>query len=417
MPLPDQTPRLPKWPFLTGDAALLAAAWAIADQAAHPLGAEAVTAIVVCVVVAAVVGVIPFLADYARRQDEALDDRQRSLEALARTASAAAEQISIAAGGFHEIAELAQKNLKHAEQLPHKLQEKVAEFQTRLAQARQEEDDELEKEVAALRSSESERLESTVDKVARAAAEWARVETSAQKHLAASKAVLAEIDERIARLRAVQESTAGVTPPKMSAAPAESPAAADAGAPPAAAAEPPAAPQPAPESPVRDAVPGPSPAVEPAPENGAKEKPAPRAPRKRAPKKAPKEAPPAEAAKEPDPTLGLDEAAPLSAEFSQTAADEAAPVDSISADGATRLLVTAYIGIGNRLFVRGEGAGLNWERGVPLQFVSIGKWRWEALDVAAPVTCKLYKNDEIECPSLAALRLDPGHQQEVTATF
>ena len=119
MPLPDQTPRLPKWPFVAADVALLVAAWAVANLSAHPLGAEAVVAIVVCVAGAALVGVIPFLTDYARKQDEALDDRQRALEALARTTTAAAEQISIAAGGFAEIAELAQKNLKHAEQLPH----------------------------------------------------------------------------------------------------------------------------------------------------------------------------------------------------------------------------------------------------------------------------------------------------------
>ena len=59
MPLPDQTPRLPKWPFLISDAALLAAAWLIADQAAHPLSTEAVIAIVVCVTSPLVIGVIP----------------------------------------------------------------------------------------------------------------------------------------------------------------------------------------------------------------------------------------------------------------------------------------------------------------------------------------------------------------------
>jgi hypothetical protein len=89
----------------------------------------------------------------------------------------------------------------------------------------------------------------------------------------------------------------------------------------------------------------------------------------------------------------------------------------ISSDGATRLIVTAYIGIGNRLFIRGEGAGLSWEKGVPLQFVSIGKWRWETNDAVAPVRFKLYKNDDVECAGLSAQSLDPGHQQELTAAF
>src|SRR5690606_28526897 len=70
----------------------------------------------------------------------------------------------------------------------------------------------------------------------------------------------------------------------------------------------------------------------------------------------------------------------------------------ISSDGATRLIATSYIGIGNRLFIRGEGPGLSWEKGIPLQFVSIGKWRWETPDASGPVQFKLYKNDEVECP-------------------
>jgi hypothetical protein len=89
----------------------------------------------------------------------------------------------------------------------------------------------------------------------------------------------------------------------------------------------------------------------------------------------------------------------------------------LTSDGATRLLVTAYIGIGNRLFIRGEGPGLSWDKGVPLQFVSIGKWRWETNDASGPVRFKLYKNDAIECAALGAQAVEPGHQQEVTASF
>src|SRR5581483_6168787 len=89
----------------------------------------------------------------------------------------------------------------------------------------------------------------------------------------------------------------------------------------------------------------------------------------------------------------------------------------LTSDGATRLLVTAYIGIGNRLFIRGSGPGLSWDKGVPLQFVSIGKWRWETADATAPVKAKLYKNDETECTALGTLTVEPGQQTEVTAVF
>ena len=110
-------------------------------------------------------------------------------------------------------------------------------------------------------------------------------------------------------------------------------------------------------------------------------------------------------------------APPASNEFSQEPPEEARATSAVSADGATRLLVTAYVGIGNRLFVRGVGPGLNQDKGVPLQFVSIGKWRWETADATAPIRVKLYKNDLAECSALGEIVLEPGHQAEVTANF
>ena len=52
----------------------------------------------------------------------------------------------------------------------------------------------------------------------------------------------------------------------------------------------------------------------------------------------------------------------------------------------------------------------------PLQFVSIGKWRWEAPSSASPIRFKLYKNDRDLC-ALPTDTLGAGQQQEVTATF
>jgi hypothetical protein len=140
------------------------------------------------------------------------------------------------------------------------------------------------------------------------------------------------------------------------------------------------------------------------------------APRKRSPRKP--ATPPAAAAPAPD--LVLESPAPPDPELSLSAAppDDAAPAEpAVSADGATRLVVTAYIGIGNRLFIRGDGPGLSWEKGVPLTFVSIGKWRWETNDASKPVKFKLYKNDEAECTALGERSVDPGAQQDLTAAF
>ena len=98
-------------------------------------------------------------------------------------------------------------------------------------------------------------------------------------------------------------------------------------------------------------------------------------------------------------------------------AEAAAPAEpSVSADGATRLLVTAYIGIGNKLYIRGDGPGLSWDKGVPMKFVSIGKWGWATDEATGPVACKLYKNDETAALS-GEVFLEPGQHVEVTALF
>lgn len=530
MSLPDQTPKLPKLPFLVGDAALLGVAWFLVYQATTPLSTNIIIAVIACVAIAGLLGAIPFFADYARRQDEALDDRQRGLEALARTTTTAAEQISIAANGLNELSELLHRNLKQAEQLPHKLQEKIAEFNAQLENAREDEREELEKEVAELRSSETERLQAVADRVHKAVAELTKLEAAAQKHLsertdlvertnaviaktqgeataslqaaaaglsrelaAAQAKALAETEARLAAATAASITTlesalaaatttaaaqlATISPhPTAAPAPAEGSATtshssgAELAAPPKrprksrreepaptetsspAATEPLAAPSlptenagaptsTEPGHPIPPAEPTseslPTAEISPAtPEPMPGEDPAPAAESPTEPPVVTPEPPPAEQASEPPVERPArkrrksapDESADLTlelggGEFLSPTSDETPVTTSeviervISSDGATRLIATAYIGIGNRLFIRGDGPGLSWEKGVPLQFVSIGKWRWETADATAPIQIKLYKNDELECSALGTLTLEPGHQQEVTAKF
>lgn len=535
MSLPDQTPKLPKLPFIIGDLVLLGAAWYIASREAGPLGVQAMVAVTVCVVIAAIIGAVPFLTDYARKQDEALDERQRGLDALARTINTAAEQISIAANGLNELTDLTHKNLKHADQLPHKLQDKIAEFNAQLDNARENDREELEKEIAELRTSESDRLQSISEKVHKAVGELSRLEAALQQqfstrteqveraHAAFSKTqadatralheahaafmrdlaaaqtkALSEIDRKLAErtaavVNAVQSAALKPAPGEsIAAAPVEAVAApdsesttdkmasaetgADVASPPKrprkarredfspddsqakhsvpptpastnASAEEPAPPtepfsEPAPipvetivqiepvapasKEPFPFATSQASPAAahadqpasvettEAASPSPAAETPLGEKPERPAQKRAPRKSAP--------PVLANDEPFQLASE--EPSMNDDAPVTSaevvermISSDGATRLIATSYIGIGNRLFIRGEGPGLTWEKGIPLQFVSIGKWRWETPDASTPVLFKLYKNDDIECPGLGMLELEPGHQQEVTAKF
>jgi hypothetical protein len=83
---------------------------------------------------------------------------------------------------------------------------------------------------------------------------------------------------------------------------------------------------------------------------------------------------------------------------------------------STSLIATAYIGIGNKLFLRGDGPGLSWEEGVPMQFLSIGKWGWSTLGVEAPVTCRIYKNDD-EPAIDGDILLNPAELKEISPRF
>ena len=356
MNLPSDIPRLPKWIFLAGDAALLVTAWFIADQSARPMTGMVLVAIAVCVAVAVVIGAFPFVADYARRQDEALDNRQRALQALAATVTSSAEQIAIAAGGLDRLASIAQENFSQSDRVANQIKEKMAELDARLATAKKDD-----AEAAA-------RLESVAKKIAKIVAEFEAAASRvpepappAPPHSAVAPEVPPVLASQIVEIRpAVASSASPFTAP---------------------------APAPAP-------LPAPAPAAS--------------APQKRAAKKP---APPAQAAQD----LVL-EAPPGHEPRTPHAAPEAAG-PAPSSDGTTRLVVTAYIGIGNRLFIRGNGPGLSWDKGVPLAFVSIGKWRWETNEAASAVKFKLYKNDEIECTALGECSVEPGAQQQLTAAF
>lgn len=73
------------------------------------------------------------------------------------------------------------------------------------------------------------------------------------------------------------------------------------------------------------------------------------------------------------------------------------------------------VGFGNNLFVRGQGEGLSWERGIPLENVDSKTWR---LTVPAKdkVQFKLLINDAVWCKG-EDLVAAPGKKVEVTPAF
>jgi hypothetical protein len=435
---PSDTPRLPKWPFFAADATLIAVAWLVWANAKNPTAGGPLIATVVCVVAAAVLAAIPFVAEYAHDQDKALAERQRELEALAQVISSSAEQIGIAATGLQQIADVTKENLKQADQVALALRNRITEYQTQVAGKVA-----ADREAATGLDAAASRLAAAVadaSKIETSLLETARLETSklelartesAKADSAARKSLAVAIAEFEAKLAAATQDAvaraadsfaarlaagAGLLEARISAL---AEAVAKAPRPPKASRSGDAGRQAEPARPLDNGIatvaPSPDSALEPLvsaplPARSAdlsadrSQEPLPA----ELPARPAAALPAAKAKPEEQPVLGLTLSDEADGERSESA---------ISADGATRLLVTAYIGIGNRLFIRGEGPGLSWEKGVPLQFVSIGKWRWETPDASGQVRFKLYKNDESECASLGQRSIGAGRQEELTAAF
>ncbi len=77
---------------------------------------------------------------------------------------------------------------------------------------------------------------------------------------------------------------------------------------------------------------------------------------------------------------------------SPTKATAKKPIDST----ATVIVAKYDVGFGNKLFIRGEGAGLDWEAGVEMKNVENDVWVWTNNDLKkGAVTCKFLINDDI----------------------
>ena len=64
------------------------------------------------------------------------------------------------------------------------------------------------------------------------------------------------------------------------------------------------------------------------------------------------------------------------------------------ADPITRVEAKIDVGFGNALFIRGEGNGLTWDRGVALQCVDPSTWVWVTDKAHSKIRFKLLLNDE-----------------------
>jgi len=81
----------------------------------------------------------------------------------------------------------------------------------------------------------------------------------------------------------------------------------------------------------------------------------------------------------------------------------------------TTIDVKRDVGFGNAVFLRGQGAGLTWERGLPLVCVDAQTWRWSGM-AKDPIKFKLLINDTIWSAG-NDLMIAPGQKMEVAPDF
>lgn len=88
----------------------------------------------------------------------------------------------------------------------------------------------------------------------------------------------------------------------------------------------------------------------------------------------------------------------------------------ISHNGTTSVVANVMIGIGNKPYLRGEGPGLSWDEGVPMNFIEIGKWAWSPSRKNASLTVQLYRNDNDPDQS-GKIEVKAGEKIEITPNF
>lgn len=419
----DPAPRQSKLIYLAIDAGLLITAFIIVFFAKDPYAPLPFVSAVLCVVLAAIIGFVPFLLEFIVDQREIVaTERTRVVEQVQRLHTAG-ESLARAAAQIKAVEEAVHKTAHAAENLPYRMQEKLAEFNEALAEKDTEEREALERELDELRAANATNLKAVAEKIAKATTEWTGIETASRRQLAAAQDASAKLVAQLQSVIAQLDSRVAALNHAAAAAPVTRSASAHELTPACAMDAPRSHQEPAPPAAVSGAVRAESaePVIESVTFAESPQSEEPKQKKNRPSRKSKPEDTLAAMSAEPTQQLterSSAETAPASGEDVISATEEPGVKveSSASSDGATRLLVTAYIGIGNKLFIRGEGPGLSWDRGVPMQFVSIGKWGWASHEATSTVKCKLFKNDDTAALS-GEVTLEPGKHVEVTALF
>lgn len=120
-----------------------------------------------------------------------------------------------------------------------------------------------------------------------------------------------------------------------------------------------------------------------------------------------------------DSLLGLDESDNKKPDFPTLfALPESSGKARKTSKADTCVIVNSLIGIGNKPYLRGAGGGLSADKGVPMEYLEIGKWRYVfPPDSQFPIEFSVYKNDETRSDGGEVFKILPNEKLELNLRF
>jgi hypothetical protein len=83
---------------------------------------------------------------------------------------------------------------------------------------------------------------------------------------------------------------------------------------------------------------------------------------------------------------------------------------------STTITARIDVGFGNAIYVRGEGPGLSWDKGLVMDCAADDKWTITISDAMAPIVFKLLLNDLSWCAG-NDYTVEPGRSITIEPTF
>jgi len=106
---------------------------------------------------------------------------------------------------------------------------------------------------------------------------------------------------------------------------------------------------------------------------------------------------------------------PMPGPADQAANQSSEPTPAVS-ETTTEIAARIDVGMGNALFIRGQGDGLSWDKGTPLECKDASTWVWSSRQASDQLVFKLLLNDTVWAKG-EDLVVEAGRRVEVVPGF